>query len=100
MQAPEQSRQHPVRQGETPPCKDTPTFAVRCDAATIHEAMKMRGMHQLLPQRVQHRQEADLGTEMRRVGGDGAQRLPGRQEQDVVNHGPDLKRDHRARRGR
>ena len=39
--------------------------------------------------------EADLGTEMHRVGGDSAQRLRGRPEQDVVNHRLVLKPDHR-----
>lgn len=57
--------------------------------------MKVRVMHQVLAPRVQHCQEADLGTEMHRVGGDGAQRLRGRPEQDVVNHRLVLKPDHR-----
>jgi len=42
---------------------------------------------------VQHGQEADLRTQMLRIGGNGAQRLRRRPEQDVVNHGLVLKGD-------
>jgi hypothetical protein len=54
----------------------------------------MRMMHQVLAPGVQHGQEADLRTEMCRVGGDGAQRLRGCPEQDVVDRGLVLERDH------
>ena len=50
-------------------------------------------MQQVLPPGVQHAQEADLRTEMLWVGGDGAQRLRGRPEQDVVDLGLVLERD-------
>ena len=42
---------------------------------------------------VQHAEEADLRTEMLGIGGDGAQRLRRRPEQDVVDHGLVLERD-------
>ena len=42
---------------------------------------------------VQHGEEADLRAQMLRVGGDGAQRLRRRPEQDVVDHGLVLERD-------
>ena len=42
---------------------------------------------------VQHTEEADLRTEMLGVGGDGAQRLRRRPEQDIVHHGLVLERD-------
>jgi LigD-like primase-polymerase len=50
-------------------------------------------VHQVLPPRVQHGQEADLRAQMFRIGGDGAQCLRRRPEQDVVNHGLVLEGD-------
>jgi hypothetical protein len=44
-------------------------------------------MQQVLSPGVQHSQEADLCPQMLRVCGDGAQRLRGRAEQDVVDRG-------------
>ena len=49
--------------------------------------------NRFLPPGVQHTEEADLGTEVRGVGGDGARRLRRRPEQDVVDHGLVLKCD-------
>ena len=54
----------------------------------------MRMMSQVLSPGVQHCQKADLRTEMLGVGGDGVQRLRRRPEQDVVDHGLVLERDH------
>ena len=56
--------------------------------------MQMRVMGQGLSPGVQHRQKADLRAEMLGVGGDGAQCLRRRPEQDVVDHGLVLERDH------
>ena len=42
---------------------------------------------------MQHAEEADLGTKMLGVGGDGAQRLRRRLEQKIVHHGLVLERD-------
>ena len=42
---------------------------------------------------MQHGEETDLGAQVLRVGGDGAQRLRGCPEQDVVDHGLVLERD-------
>jgi hypothetical protein len=50
-------------------------------------------MQQVLPPGVQHAQEADLGTEMLRVGGYGVQSLRRSPEQDVVDLGLVLERD-------
>jgi hypothetical protein len=47
--------------------------------------MNMRVVGQGLPPGVKHTQEADLRTEMLWIGGDPAQRLRRRPEQDVVN---------------
>jgi hypothetical protein len=53
----------------------------------------MRMVQQVLPPGVQHSQEADLRPQMLRISGDGAQRLRGRPEQDVVDHGLVLEGD-------
>jgi hypothetical protein len=50
-------------------------------------------MQQTLSPGVQHTEEADLRPEMLRVGGDGAQHLRRRSEQNVVNYRLVLKRD-------
>ena len=55
--------------------------------------MQMRVMQQVLPPGVQHAQEADLRAQMLWIGGDVAQRLRRRPEQDVVDHGLVLERD-------
>ncbi len=59
--------------------------------------MHVRVVQQVLPPGVQHAQEADLRAQMLWVGGDGAQRLRRRPEQDVVDHGLVLERDGRDR---
>ena len=43
-------------------------------------------MHERLSPRVQHGEEADLGAEMVRIGGDGAEGLGGGAEEDAVDH--------------
>ena len=91
-QAPEHPRQHPDRQEEPRPAGD-PAFAVRCDPAARNKKMHVRVVQQVLPPGVQHAQEADLRAEMLWVGGDLAQRLRRRPEQDVVDHGLVLERD-------
>ena len=82
----EHARQHPDRQEEPRPAGD-PTLAIRRDPATGHEAVKMRMVQQILPPGVEHGQEADLRAQMLRISSDGAQRLRGGPEQDVVDHG-------------
>ena len=91
-QPPEHPRQHPDRQEEPRPAGD-PAFAVWRDPAARNEKVKMRVVQQVLPPGVQHAEEADLRTQMLRIGGDGAQRLRRRPEQDVVDHGLVLERD-------
>ena len=91
-QASEHPRQHPDRQ-EEPWSASDPALAIGCDAAARNEAMKMRVVQQVLSPSVQHGQEADLCAEMLWIGGDRAQRLRGRPEQDVVDHGLVLERD-------
>ena len=90
--SPEQSRQHSDRQEEARTARD-PAVAVLCDAATRDQAMQMRVVHQVLPPGVEHGQEADLGAEVGRIGGDGAQRLRDGPEQNVVDHGLVLEGD-------
>ena len=53
----------------------------------------MRVMQEVLSPGMQHGEEPDLRTQMPGVGGDGAQRLRGGPEQDVVNHGLVLERN-------
>ena len=91
-QAPEHPRQHPDRQEEPRPAGD-PALPVRRDAAARNEKMNVRVVQQVLPPGVQHAEEADLRAQMLRIGGDGAQRLRRRPEQDVVDHGLVLERD-------
>ena len=56
--------------------------------------MQMRVMGKRLSPCVQHRQEPDLRTEMPGVSSDGSQRLRRRPEQDIIDHGLILERDH------
>jgi hypothetical protein len=55
--------------------------------------MDVRMVRQILSLGVQDAEEADLRTEMLGVGGDGAQRLRRRPEQNIVDHGLVPKRD-------
>jgi len=55
--------------------------------------MQVRVQAKGLVPRVQHRDEADLGAQMLRVGGDRAQRLGGGPEQDPVDDGGILQGD-------
>jgi hypothetical protein len=47
--------------------------------------MKVAMVHEGLTPGMQDREEADLGTEMLRIGGDGAQRVGGGGEENVVD---------------
>ena len=60
--------------------------------------MNVRVVAKRLSPGVQYTEEADLCTQMLRVGSDGAQRLRRRAEQDVVDHRLVLKRDDLDRR--
>jgi hypothetical protein len=55
--------------------------------------MNVRMVQQVLSPAVQHAEETDLCAQMRRIGGDGAQRLRRCPEQDIVDHGLVLERD-------
>jgi len=55
--------------------------------------MQMRMVHQVLPPGVENSQETNLRAEMLWIGGDPAQRLGHRPEQDIVDHGLVLERD-------
>ena len=55
--------------------------------------MNVRMVQQVLSPGVQHTKEANLRAQMLRIGGDGAQRLRRRPEQDIVDHGLVLERD-------
>lgn len=67
--------------------------AVRCDPAARNKKMNMRVVLEILPPGVQNAEETNLGTEVLWVGGDLPQRLRGRLEQDVVDHGLVLEGD-------
>lgn len=47
--------------------------------------MQVRVVQQVLAPGVQHREEADLGTQVLGIGGDGAQRLGGGAEEQAVD---------------
>ena len=76
-QTAEQAREHAHGQEEAWPAGD-PARAVGDEAAAGDDAMQMRMMEQVLAPGVQHGEEADLGAQMLRIGGDGAQGLGGR----------------------
>src|SRR5208283_611287 len=85
-------RQHPHRQKEPRPAGD-PVLPVWCDPAARDKKMNMWVMQQVLSPRMSHTEEADLRSQMLRIGGDPAQRLRRRTEQDIVDHGLVLERD-------
>jgi hypothetical protein len=63
-----------------------PALTMRGNAAAWYDAMHVRMVQQILPPRVQDREEADLRAEMFRIGGDRAQRFGAGAEQHVVEH--------------
>jgi len=71
-QTPEQPREYPYGQEETGATGD-PVFAVRGNAAAWYHAVHVRMVLQVLPKGMQDRDEADLGTQVFRIGGDRAQ---------------------------
>ena len=80
----EEPREHADRQEEAGPAGD-PSRAIERQSAARHDAMDVRMMVQVLAPGVEHGEEADLGAEMLGIGGDGAQRLGCRPEQDGVD---------------
>jgi hypothetical protein len=81
----EQPRQHAHRQEETR-LAGGPTLAIRGEATAGNDAVHMRMVRQRRAPGVQDQRHTNLCTEMLRVGGDGAQRLRGNLEQQVVDH--------------
>src|SRR5262249_23274451 len=79
-QAAEEAREDANRQKE-PGAAGDPTRMVERWTAAGHDAMDMRVVMQVLAPSVQHRDEADLGAEMLRVGSDRTQRLGRRLKQ-------------------
>src|ERR1700730_3284514 len=77
-QASEQAREHPNRQEEAWSTTGDPSAAVRGQPAAWDDAMQMRMIKQLLPPGVQHGEEANLGTQVLWIGGQGPRRLGGR----------------------
>ena len=88
----EETRQDTDREEESRSTGDRPG-AIGREAPARDDTMEMRVMHQGLFPRVQHGEEADRGPEMARIGGDGAQRLRRRAEEDAVDHRFILRRD-------
>ena len=80
---PEEPREHPNGQEEAGPAGD-PALAVRGDAAAGYDAVHVRMVQQVLPPRVQDRDEADLRAQVLRIGGDRAQRLGAGAKQQIV----------------
>jgi hypothetical protein len=66
---------------------------VRRESAAGNDAVQMRVMMQRLSPGVQHRDGADLGAEVARVGGNAAQRLRRHAEQDGVDRRLVVERD-------
>ena len=93
-QAPEQAREHTHRQEETGATGD-PARAIRGQTAAWHHAVQMRVIQQVLAPRVQDRDTADFGTEVLRVGGNGAQGIKAGMKQDGVERTLVLKGDRR-----
>src|ERR1700744_5019754 len=91
-QTPKHPRQHPHRQKEPRPAGD-PALPVWRDAAAGNQEMNVRMVRQVLCPGVQHAEEADLHAEMLGIGGDDAQGLRCRTEQDIVDHRLVLERD-------
>ena len=83
-QPPEKHRQHIDRQEEALAAFD-PVLPVDRYAAARHDDMSVRMPGHRRTPGVQHRSEADLGSQMLGIGGDNEQRLCGRLEQDVAD---------------
>ena len=83
-QTAEQAGQHADRQEEARSAAH-PALAVGRQPAAGHDAVQVGMVLQGLTPGVQHRDEADLGAEVSRVGRDGAQRRGRAAEQDVVD---------------
>ena len=83
-QAAEQAGQHADRQEETGPAGH-PALAIGRQPAAGDDAVQVGMVLQGLAPGVQHRDDADLGAEVTRVGRNGAQRRGRAAEQDVVD---------------
>ena len=83
--ATEATRQDTDREEESRSTGDPPG-AIGREAAAGDDTMEMRVMHQGLSPGVQHGEEPDRGPEMARIGGDGAERVCGRVEEDAIDH--------------
>src|ERR1700674_4183013 len=64
-----------------------PTLAVRRDAATLHDAVRVRVMLEVLPPRVQDGGDADVGTELLAIGGNDGQGLGRSLKQESIDLG-------------
>ena len=82
---PKQPREDAYRQKETRPAGD-PALPVGRQAATRDDAMHMRVMGQRRAPGVQDQGQPDAGTQMPRIGGDGAQGLGRDLKQQAVDH--------------
>ena len=87
-----QPGQHLHGQKEAGPATD-PACPISRWPTTGHDAVNMRMMVQVLPPGVQHGNQPERGAEMLGVGGDEAQRLGRRLEQDAVDDGLVLEGD-------
>ena len=91
-QAPKQPGQHPYWQEEARLAR-YPLLRVGRYPSARYDAVQVRMMQQVLAPRMQYCDKADLSAKMLGVSGNGAQRLGGGLEQDVVDHRLVLKRD-------
>ena len=82
----EQAREHAHRQEEARPARH-PTRAIERDATAWHDQMHMGMMGQRRAPAVQHRSDADAGTEPLGIGRDRERGLGRCLEQQVVDHG-------------
>ena len=83
-QSTKQTGQHGNGQEEIRPAGNPPR-AIRGNAATRNHAMQMRMVKKRLAPGMEHREESDLRAQMLGVGRNGAQRLGGSPEQNVVD---------------
>ena len=96
--ATEVARKDPDRQ-EEPGAAGNPAAAVVCEPPTRDDAVQMRMMDERLAPGVEDGEEADLGAEVARVGGNRAECLGDGSEEETVDDGLVLGGDLGDRRG-
>jgi hypothetical protein len=97
--AAEEAREDADREKESRSACDPPA-AIGRQAAGWDDAVEVGMMDERLSPRVEHGEEADLGTEMLRIDGNGAEGLGGRAKEDSPAVIPAAASDRRVRKAR